>query len=125
MKIVNERARIREVAAAWAEQYRAYGPETRFGNIERRLALLDPEKATAAEVKAIIGNDSWTRIPDCFACGGHLFDFVVEIPKVQETGEFDAVRLCPRCVGLAYAKAGEFGVEAYEAATLGSPEGGA
>lgn len=68
--IITTRDRIRGVAKRWAEQYKVKrGPDAeRWTAIENRLAALDVETATAADVKAIIGNDSWTDV-NCDVCG--------------------------------------------------------
>jgi hypothetical protein len=74
MKLLNERVLIREVAQRWQEQYAGYRGPTPADTAEkqsigRKLAALDGETATAADVEAIIGNDSWTRIDHCNECG--------------------------------------------------------
>jgi hypothetical protein len=70
MKFLNERVLIREVAQRWAEQYSGahWRKDKETQDIVRKLKALDPETATAADVAAIIGNDSWTRIDHCDEC---------------------------------------------------------
>lgn len=73
MIIITERYLIRGVAAKWAAQYRDQtrrlkGGET-AGSIHARLAALNGETATVADVEAIIGNSSWTTPPTCSECG--------------------------------------------------------
>lgn len=70
MTIITIRDRIRTVAKRWAEQYKVkHGPDAqRWTSIENRLFALDVETATEADIKAIIGNDSWTDV-NCDVCG--------------------------------------------------------
>jgi hypothetical protein len=72
MKLLTEREKVRTVAAAWAKQYSKNGP---YGNdaekqeIAKALSALDPETATASDVAAIIGNNSWCGPCKCDECG--------------------------------------------------------
>lgn len=73
MKLLTERVLIREVAQRWKQQYAGYrGPNpadtAEKHAIGHKLAALDGETATAADVAAIIGNESWTRIDHCDEC---------------------------------------------------------
>lgn len=65
MKLITEHGKIRGVAARWGEQYR-YSTDADKLAIKTRLLAL-PENATAADVFAVIGNDSWTRLT-CDEC---------------------------------------------------------
>lgn len=70
MKVITERTLIQGVAARWRESYgyrdKTYGADKQV--IAQQLEALDKDKATAAEVKAIIGNDSWTEVGRCHEC---------------------------------------------------------
>ena len=68
MKVINVRALIREVAAAWRAQYKGAGDGGKQ-SIQRTLDALDGATATAVEVASIIGNESWTEVPRCDECG--------------------------------------------------------
>lgn len=71
MKLLTERVLIREVAQRWKEQYTGYAGRNAddMKAIGKKLAALNGDTATAADVEAIIGNDSWTRIDHCDECG--------------------------------------------------------
>lgn len=69
MKLITIRSQIRDVSERWDRRYKSgtYGAD----KVEtgKRLAEIDPETATAEEVAAIIGNDSWACRQDCDECG--------------------------------------------------------
>lgn len=79
-KLTTARDKIRGVAQAWRS---SYGPEARGGkwytggiNDDReatyeRLLALDVETATAEDVRAIIGNGSWTQL-HCDGCDEYV-----------------------------------------------------
>lgn len=69
-QVETTRTRIRGVADAWAAQYAGYkfDDQGRKKEIGKRLRDLDKEAATVADVEAIIGNGSWTRL-ECDQCG--------------------------------------------------------
>jgi hypothetical protein len=88
MKLLTERVLIREVAQRWKAQYAGYrsanaGDTEEKQAIGRKLAKLDGETATAAEVAQIIGNDSWTRIDHCDEC--HAEDLAVAVRLADES----------------------------------------
>ena len=75
MILLTTRTKIRSVADRGKEQYcrgdrwcEAWRGRKPADVIYKRLAALDVETATAADVEEIIGNDSWTVI-DCDECG--------------------------------------------------------
>lgn len=69
MKHIKERNMVRDVAARWRSIYGS----GQYGNdkleILQRLEALDPETATAEQVAAIIGNNTWAGPEACSECG--------------------------------------------------------
>jgi formylmethanofuran dehydrogenase subunit E len=99
MKLLNERVLIREVAQKWEEQYARYrGSDPRDTeekrSIGRKLAALDGETATAADVEAIVGNASWTRIDHCDECGEENLPEAVVLADDSES----PVTICMPCL---------------------------
>lgn len=71
MKLITTRSRIRDVAVRWRAQYPLGCGNTNSGDPEivyQKLLALDLENATAGEVNAIIGNESWTHVGFCREC---------------------------------------------------------
>lgn len=101
MKVITERTLIREVARRWRAQY---APFDRRGQDKKDIAAalsgIDPETATAKDVEAIIGNNSWTQIPICDECGSEDADRVIEVGAPPDHDSSTA-RLCPACVAKA------------------------
>jgi hypothetical protein len=96
MKLLNERVLVREVAQRWEEQYADYDLSNaeEMHAIGRKLAALDGETATAADVAAIIGNDSWTRIDHCDECGETNPPVAVRLAEDTES----SVDICLSCL---------------------------
>lgn len=67
----------------------------RMMDVWSRLKAL-PENATAAQVKAIIGNDSWTTIV-CNECGKHVEMAIV----LNESEDYHTFTVCAGCLDLA------------------------
>jgi len=101
MKLFNTRERIRNVAARWQEQY----PDNKPGltddkrEITRKLLALDVERATPADVAAIIGNTSWTHAT-CDECGGTAVD-AVELEHRYGGSTFTLCAVCAQVAGKA------------------------
>ena len=101
MRVITIRSQIREVAAEWNANLsdtldKQYNAKRRA--IGKQLAELDVETATAADVGAIIGNDSWL-VPECDECG-QMCDAVVQYGVGNQEGEeyeYDH-HLCRRCI---------------------------
>ena len=94
MRVITDRGLIRKVAVRWREQYGNYeghGPDK--AEVGRRLASLDPETATRAEVDGIIGNDTWTSV-DCEECGAMDVRAGVEFGGIDER----TVIVCAACL---------------------------
>jgi hypothetical protein len=73
IEVITVRDRIRGVARRWGEIYtvpmKILGSPLEDSNeIHKALLALDPETASADDVKAIIGNTAWTDIV-CDHCG--------------------------------------------------------
>jgi hypothetical protein len=96
MELITERSLIATVSERWREQYSSSRyPDKQ--SIAVRLEKLDLKTATAEQVKEIIGNDSWTRVPRCSECGT---ESVARIVRVGEEPDYDSntAYLCPSCV---------------------------
>lgn len=97
MKLITQRVLIQEVAARWYNQYYPFSRHS--PNKEEKyiqLRQLDGDTATADEVKKIIGNTSWTRVPKCDECGA-------EPPAVVRIGEppdyeSSTATICLKCL---------------------------
>ena len=68
-ELITERDRIRTVADRWGEQYGKpyWKNDEEKQAIRRKLIALNKETCSAADVEAIIGNDSWCRL-ECDTC---------------------------------------------------------
>lgn len=98
---------IRGVAERWRVQYGISGTWTRTisGDSEKvykRLLAL-PDTATAKDVEAIIGNDSWTRLT-CDQCDREV-DAVVELGQRPDYASH-AADICLDCLRTALNLAG-------------------
>lgn len=98
MERITRLSRARCAAAAWRIQY----PEGRYPDKEviyAKLVALGPTP-DPDEVDRVIGNGSWTQVPECDACGAGELPVVVEIvPRDYVT------HLCGDCCGKAAALA--------------------
>lgn len=113
MKLTTQRDLIRSVAARWRQQYEpftnddkplfsvrnGYREPIREKPIAEKLDALDKETATAADVAAIIGNESWTRLT-CDECGKDT-DAVLTVGQEPDY-ESHTASLCRSCVERAY-----------------------
>lgn len=101
-----ERAKVRRVAAHWRAQYPEgcrnkrrlpFDPD----KVYAKLKALDAETATAADVAAIIGNESWCRPDDCDQCGKTTYQTItVGEPRNYES---NTATLCLACLRKAVA----------------------
>ena len=105
-RLPNMRERIASVAARWREQYPP-GDNRLGGSFSTRLGLKTPRSsddihtellalgpdATAGDIAAIIGNDSWTD-QNCTSC--ESVDAVVAVGNRYD--EDDTTYLCADCV---------------------------
>lgn len=99
MKLITIRSQILDVVKAWEAQY--LGKDSwwvREGPHEtlEELKKLDLQTATAADIEAIIGNNSWACPQQCDECGNY-FDVVVQIGKELDY-ENTTTNLCKDCV---------------------------
>lgn len=103
MKIITERTLIREVAEKWREAYSDphWIKDKEKQAIGVNLAALDPERATPADVEAVIGNPSWTNVGECDECG----KAVKALVEVGQDPGYDSstARICKRCATKALA----------------------
>lgn len=105
MELVTTRSQIRSVAERWKQQYPTDQATMHFKStdaIHARLLALDTETATAEDVSAVIGNDSWTRIR-CDQCRKDVDAAVVcgEAPNYES----NTANLCVPCLESALALA--------------------
>ncbi len=98
MELLNERNQVRTVARKWHAQYGAgtYSGDKRGRAVGAELAALDVEKASAAEVAEIIGNDSWVAKDSCDECGAETWD-AVQLGETPDYGSSTAV-ICADCL---------------------------
>jgi len=108
MKITTQRDLIREVAARWRQQYEpfrddrpifsirnGYRQPIKKKEIAEMLDAIDAETATPADIAAIIGNESWTRLT-CHECGKDT-DAVLTVGQEPDYESHTAC-LCAPCV---------------------------
>jgi hypothetical protein len=112
MKLLNERVLIREVARRWKVQYAGYRGRNPKDTAEkeaigRKLAKLDGEMATAADVEAIIGNDSWTKIDHCDECGAENIPAAIRLADDSESSADICLPCLQKAMQLAKGAAGE------------------
>ena len=99
MKPLDERSQAREVLARWRSQYPLKSPlRERFLSTENRLAALDTETATAADIEAITGNESWCQPQECEECRESSW-MCVELGHE----EFRQLTICRQCLVAAIA----------------------
>lgn len=101
--LVTQRHAIRVSPARWKRQYAKNGDwrgDEESKAIYEKLMALDRDTCSAADVDAIIGNDSWTT-QLCYACSQYVPDAVV-ITRME--GEF---RICVACCEKVALLAGE------------------
>jgi hypothetical protein len=100
--LITQRGLIRDVARSWHEHYGdkwdGFGEDKT--EIYRKLLALDRESCSAGDVKAIIGNSSWTRI-ECNGCGVDV-EIAVSVGQEPDYESRTAV-LCRPCVEAALA----------------------
>lgn len=103
-KLITRRDVIRGIAKRWHEQYgdnpERHGPDKT--EIYRGLLALDLETCSPADVEAVIGNATWTRLK-CNGCGRDV-DAVVQVGDEPDY-ESSTADLCRSC---AEAAAGAF-----------------
>lgn len=95
MKLLNERNQIKTAIENWIANYgleSSYGADKRKRHVGRELLALDQETATAQDVAAIIGNESWVCQRACNECGAKTWGIV-------EVGDDDdSVWICADCL---------------------------
>ena len=93
MIVHTTRTQILGVAAAWREQYGHYKDQSwEWARvIGRQLDALDGETASAKDVEAIIGNDTWTKL-QCEECESAA-DIVLEFKCASRS-----IMVCRGCL---------------------------
>jgi hypothetical protein len=92
---ITTRDMIRTVAERWWCIYNQHPPESIPHLIGLQLEALDRETATRADIKAIVGNDQWTRLL-CSQCGQDT-DAVIVVGQEQDW-ESRTAELCASCM---------------------------
>lgn len=89
-----------QAADLWEAQYRsgAYGDRS---ETTKALRALGPAPDPDA-VDAVIGNTSWTEVPECSGCGAKGLQKVVRVGEALNY-ESATAELCQACVAVAYA----------------------
>lgn len=94
MKLITERDKIIGVSKAWDATYASgsYGDDKLV--IGDRLRALKLKSATAADIKDIIGNDTWTSLK-CDECEKN----VTVVVQVGDESDYESptVCLCVKC----------------------------
>jgi len=95
VKLITERTQLCDVATRWREQYPGNRTDDK-GEIAKKLDALDGETATAEDVAAIIGNNSWCAPSKCNECGA----VVAVAVQVGEEPDYESrtATLCFVCV---------------------------
>lgn len=116
MKLITARDLIRTVSERWRAAYRLCQDATPFGTpqakTQARLAALDLETATPAEVNAIIGNSSWTQ-EACNECNRSDADALIlfgQEPDYDSCGAYVCVDCLRKAMTLVGAPGGEIKV---------------
>jgi hypothetical protein len=96
MKTITSADRIACVADRWKNQY--FGSQWYSSQRQEQWASLKalPENATAVQVAAITGNDSWTAIM-CNECGQNVESAIV----LNENEDYHTFTVCAGCLDLA------------------------
>ena len=100
MKVITERDIIRNVRDAWNAQYANWSDDrtlvggVRVGDLRKKLAALDLETCTAADVNGVL-NPSWVETI-CDECG----ESVSPLVHIGEEPDYEVryVRLCGDCL---------------------------
>ena len=104
MRVISIRNKIKGISRRWNKHHETYGYHPDVGALKKhneeickRLAAIDPETATAAEVNAIIGDEKWTRREGCFECD-RMFDAVIEIGEEPDGYRSSTAQICLGCL---------------------------
>jgi len=95
MKPMTESAQVKESTKTWQGREGLGGVYAElFREKGERLMRLDPDTATAADIREIIGANDWAVQQSCDECGKMTWDIV-------ELGKADVVYLCGDCLSAA------------------------
>lgn len=97
MKLITRRSRIKDVLSGWRQQYFSNGTwyNEEKEEIHLKLMTLDFDKCSAKDVKDIIGNDSWTKLPACNECEGRSSVIILLGDNCDWQVSF---HICPSCL---------------------------
>jgi hypothetical protein len=99
VKLLSEREQVRSLVKRWRERDPGYRLWDARGDVDARLDALDPETATAADVRAAGVN--WARLRECDECREESWD-CVELGEEPDHGSRTAT-ICERCLRKALA----------------------
>lgn len=102
MNAITIRSLILEVPQSWYNQYYPWTHNPALEETYNQLRKLNLETCTAQDIADIIGNDSWTKPPNCNECGQGT-DWVLQVGEPPDY-ESSTACLCRECL----AKAAEY-----------------
>ena len=91
MELVTRQTRARKAAERWKIQYRSGENDVRYNKL---LSLGD--NPNPDDVDRIIGNTSWTSVPQCNECWAHT-DMVIMIGEELDHDSYTAY-VCKECL---------------------------
>ena len=104
MKVITRESLAKDVYKLWSKQY-PLGKYPGKDIVTSKLKLLGDNPAPD-DIDITIGNESWTKVPECSECG---WDFV-KVVMVGDEPDYDSstVYLCASCVNKAFTVMSEF-----------------
>lgn len=99
MIILNERNQVKLAIERLIESYSPGGlfyESPRQESVFEKLSALDPEKASAADIENIMGNNSWVRPNNCSECGKEGWD-CVQLGEEPDS-ESETAWICKDCL---------------------------
>lgn len=103
MRIIDERHQVKGIAARWKAQYIdqignnwAFSDGSKAVDIYEQLLALNDDTATAQDVAAIIGNNSWAGPTACHECG----QTVARTVEIGQPPDYDShtAQVCEACL---------------------------
>tara|TARA_R110000744_G_scaffold10369_15_gene32432 strand:- start:379 stop:705 length:327 start_codon:yes stop_codon:yes gene_type:complete len=98
-RITTKRDLIKAVSWRWDSVYSSYPATDPMRHVGEKLALLDKELATEADVANITGNERWTKLT-CDECQQDV-DNVIALGELSDY-ESNTASLCKECLNKAY-----------------------
>jgi len=97
--LIHRRDVIKSVPTRWKEQYPKWYEDTTRQRQTQALDKLDLNTCSPEDIKAIIGNDSWTE-NECHECKRNVDTIIF----IGDEPDYDAkyVQICADCLGMAH-----------------------